>query len=305
MASTPPASPEYIAAAGQDTAATVSKNRKARRRETGLNEDDETCQIQNLKELTVSEFESLSDVEDLAQFARANPNGSWSRNDIERIVSPLLLRAPQDWPTCSCRVALLDKLTTDVNALPRRLKKFLDGPLEEYHLKWRRPKNDCLHRANLTLNLDDLVPVIGPMSNKDISLWTPAEIESAVALLEGAPSLDAGGSTSEARSTWWRFEEKWQSFLCENPAIMRRVDPVWVIINVMGVVPPAGLAAAIAAFPPLGSPSPRPGPGLNGCPYMLPFPTIEDATCFVGYLYRAVPGIRAWITRNIAAPAYY
>ena len=98
--------------------------------------------------------------------------------------------------------------------------------------------------------------------------------------------------------------EKWEAFVYKNPAILRQVDPFYVILDVFGAPPPAALAGAIAAFPPAGSAFSGPGPGLNGSPYILPFARLEHATNFVGYIQHACPGLRAWVTKNIVAPLH-
>ena len=143
------------------------------------------------------------------------------------------------------------------------------------------------------------------MVDKPIKEWTDSEVEAAVQLLGGGPSLDGREATPEADDAWWSFVDKWSEFLCENPAIKRKVDPFWVFIDVLGVAPPPALAGALAAFSPVPGAAAAAGPGLNGSAYVLPFGNLGDARHFIGWLQGSVPGLRAWLINNIAAPVYY
>lgn len=91
----------------------------------------------------------------------------------------------------------------------------------------------------------------------------------------------------------------------ENPKIRREVDPYFVIIDVLGVVANAAIAPSIANFPPTKSPANPPGAPVNGNVHLLPFESQADARQFIGWIQRAVPGLRCWLTNNIAAPVYY
>jgi hypothetical protein len=78
-----------------------------------------------------------------------------------------------------------------------------------------------------------------------------------------------------------------------------------VIINIIGVAPPAGLGIAMAAYPPVGSSAPallRPHPGNN---FVIPFATAQDARQFIEYIQGQCPGVTAFLTGNIVAPVVY
>ena len=59
--------------------------------------------------------------------------------------------------------------------------------------------------------------------------------------------------------------------LVPNPAIKKRVDPFWVVIDVLGVSAAPALAVADAGFPPTPFGAVSVGPRLNGSAYILPF----------------------------------
>jgi hypothetical protein len=241
----------------------------------------------------------------LVLFAEVHEQDSfatWSSAAVSRIIAPLVNLSPEHWPLQSRRVELLGIFpVNDEDSTPEN-QKFIDGPLAEYLEKWENVPENCLWQADVTHSLKHILNVVASMIHKATKDWTASEVESAVKLLGGGPSIEAAGSSSKELSDWGIFLEKWESFVYDNPAILRRVDPIYVIIDVFGAAPPAGLAAAIAAFPPAGSVVPGPGPGLNGSPYILPFARLEHATCFVGYIQLACPGLRAWVTRSIVAP---
>lgn len=170
--------------------------------------------------------------------------------------------------------------------------------------KWENVGDNCLWQANVTYSMKTILDVVAPMIHKASKDWTDSEIESAVQVLGGGPSIEAAGASNEEMSDWGIFVEKWETFVYQNPAILRRVDPFYVIIDVFGAPPPAALAGAVAAFPPAGSAFPGPGPGLNGSPYILPFARLEYASYFVGHIQNSCPGLRAWVTRNVMAPIH-
>jgi hypothetical protein len=261
--------------------------------------------------MSVEQFETLDDVADLVAFADgAHKNGldvtaAWPPEAALRIIGPLLNRSPKDWPCESRRIELLERLLLDEASAPRQIREFMRGPLIEYHANWRVPSNSCLWQAHVTHSLNSVFPIIKPMVDKPSKEWTDTEVEAAVQLLGGGPSLDGREATPEADDAWWRFVDKWSDFLCENPAIKRRVDPFWVFIDVLGVAPPPALAGALAGFPPVAGAAAGAGSGLNGSAYVLPFGTREDARHFIGWLQGSVPGLRAWLTNNIVAPVYY
>jgi hypothetical protein len=219
-----------------------------------------------------------------------------------RIISPLLHRSPKEWP---CE--LLERLLVDEESVPKSAQSFMQGPLLEYHANWRVPSRLCLWQAHVTHSLNGVYSVIKPMVDKPSSEWTEGEVEAAVQLLGlgGGPSLDGRGVSQEADDAWWRFVDKWSKFLVEHPAIQRRVDPFWVIIDLLGVSAPPALAGALAGFPPASGLAVGPGPGLNGSAYFLPFAAGADARHFIGWLQASVPGLRARLTKNVSAPVFY
>ncbi len=252
-------------------------------------------------------LESLEDIEDLVQFAKAHEDdsfASWSAAAVSRIIAPLLNLPPEHWPLQSRRVELLGILPVDGEDSTPENQNFIEGPLAEYIDKWENVGENCLWQANVTYSIKHILNVIASMIHKAIKDWTHSEIESAVQVLGGGPSIEAAGASNEELRDWGIFVEKWEAFVYKNPSILRRVDPLYVILDVFGAPPPAALAGAIAAFPPAGSAFPGPGAGLNGSPYILPFARLEHATYFVGYIQLACPGLRAWVTKNVVAPLH-
>ena len=262
-------------------------------------------------EMSVEKFEALDDVADLVSFADGahkgglNVTATWPPEAVLRIIAPLLNRPPKDWPCESRRIELLERLLVDETSAPRRVREFLQGPLLKYHTHWRVPSKSCLWQAHVTHSLNSILPIIKPMVDKPSKEWTGSEVEAAVQLLGGGPSLDGREATPEADDAWWQFVDKWSDFLCENPAVKRRVDPFWVFIDVLGAAPPPALAGVLARFPPVAGAAVGAGPGLNGSPYVLPFGTRDSARHFIGWLQGSVPGLRAWLTSNVVAPVYY
>ncbi len=251
--------------------------------------------------------ESLEDIEDLVKFAKAHENdslASWSAAAVSRIIAPLLNLPPEHWPLQSKRVELLGILPVDDEDSTPENQNFIEGPLAEYIERWENVGDNCLWQADVTYSINHILNVVAPMVHKAAKDWTHSEIESAVQVLGGGPSIEAAGASSEEMRDWEIFAEKWETFVYNTPAILRRVDPFYVILDVFGAAPPAALAGAIAAFPPPGSAFPGPGPGLNGCPYILPFARLEHASYFVGHIQHACPGLHAWVTRNVVAPLH-
>ena len=247
----------------------------------------------------------LEDIQDLVKFAKAHENDgftSWSAAAASRIIAPLLNLPPERWPLQSRRVELLGNLPVDDEDTTPEIENFIEGPLAEYIEKWEKVGDNCLWQADVTYSIKHIMSVVAPMVHKATKDWTHSEIESAIQVLGGGPSIEAAGASGEEMRDWAIFDEKWETFVYQNPAILRRLDPIYVIINVFGAAPPVALAGAIAAFPPAGSTFPAPGPGLNGCPYLLPFLNMEHATYFVGYIQNACPGLHAWVSRNLHAP---
>jgi hypothetical protein len=68
----------------------------------------------------------------------------------------------------------------------------------------------------------------------------------------------------------------------KKPAILKRVDPFYVILDVFGAPPPAALAGAIVAFLPAGSDFPEPGPGGPWTEWI----SLHFAVCTFGARYR-------------------
>jgi hypothetical protein len=257
--------------------------------------------------VTSDQLESLEDIQDLVKFAEAHENDSltsWSAAAVSRIIAPLLNLPPEHWPLQSRRVELLGMRPVDDEDSTPEIHNFIEGPLAEYVEKWENVGDNCLWQADVTYSIKHILTVVAPMVHKATKDWTHSEIESATKVLGGGPSIEAAGASSEEMTDWEIFAEKWETFVYQNPAILRRVDPFYVIINVFGAPPPAALAGAIAAFPPAGSAFPGPGPGLNGCPYILPFGRLEHANYFVGHIQNACPGLHAWVTRNAFAPLH-
>ena len=84
------------------------------------------------------------------------------------------------------------------------------------------------------------------------------------------------------------------------------MDPYWVLIDVVGVVPPPQLDTAIAAYPIPGAADVLPplNPGINNCPYYIPFATAVNARHFAGYIQGSC-GLHCWISiSNIHPPLY-
>ena len=79
------------------------------------------------------------------------------------------------------------------------------------------------------------------------------------------------------------------------------MDPYWVIFDIIGVVAPPELNAAIAAYPLPGGNVPPLNSGLNNCPYYIPFGTFGDARHFAGYIQGAC-GIHCWVSSNSTNP---
>ncbi len=183
---------------------------------------------EEIKNNNPDQIESLEDIQDLVQFADAHGQDSlatWSSAAVSRIIAPLLNLSPENWPLKSKRVELLGIFpVNDEDSTPEN-QNFIDGPLAEYIDKWENASGNCLWQAGVTYSLKHIISVVASMTRKPAKDWTHSEIESAVKLLGGGPSIDAAGSSSEELREWEVFLDKWEPFVYENPAILRRVDP--------------------------------------------------------------------------------
>jgi hypothetical protein len=292
-----------------DTANASSAGRHKRRQPR----DDKTARRGGSAERPVAEFESLSDCLDLKRVAiersAADFDAGWTLEELRRIIKPLVHRNPVDWPHSSARVTLLNSLVVDSTRYPGHaaadVRRFIEGPLAEYTAHWENPHPGCVARSHIELTLDQLYSFTASMAAKPTSGWTEAEVAAAVSALRGGPSLVGRGCAAQADEAWWTFYPKWEAYLIEHPAVRREVDPYFVVVDVLGNAPPPNLAAAVAAYPPAGSPAEPPGAGLNGSPHFLPFGSSFAARRFIGWLQASVPGLRCWLTNNIAAPVLY
>jgi hypothetical protein len=249
--------------------------------------------------------EAMADVKDLLTPDYLKP----IRCDIDVIaclVAPFLAFSPDEWPIESKRVDIITQLEIEdyLPVLSADIKHFFSDSLPEYLTKYKSVAEDCIRRDEPTVHVNKIYSTIKLWYHLEIYQLSDQQINECISILQGRISIDGRGAEQGALDAWFEFAPKWQRFLDENPKYARIMDPFWVVINVLGVVPPPNLNAAIAAYPLAGSQAPHLHPGLNGSNYYFGFGSQADARHFAGYVSRT-SGINCWETSTSTNPPIY
>jgi len=72
------------------------------------------------------------------------------------------------------------------------------------------------YRAEATL-ADEFYDEVKHLSR--LKTWTERDVQKLIAKLSGVSSIDARASSPEAFTAWMEFSDRWESFLCDHPAI--------------------------------------------------------------------------------------
>jgi hypothetical protein len=251
-------------------------------------------------------------VQDLVQHSQSvSYTTAWSLKAVFRLASPYFSTNPADWPLESKRIELLESLPPPVFGHEEiELKNFYEQSLVIYNERYRVPLANCLRYEDPSIHLDEIHPLISPLLRcQSPDGWEAVKggkaLSRLIDALKGRTAIDGRGASPEACAAWSVFEPLWQSYIYERPSLQRILDPYWVIINIFGVIPPPGLAAAIASYPVPGSNAPPLLPGLLGNPYIIPFATAADARRFIGYIQSSCEGLNAFLTGNVIPPVLY
>jgi hypothetical protein len=228
-------------------------------------------------------------------------------DSVLRLIGPFLDAPPEEWPLESRRVDVINQLEWSPAFSSKNTEKvtlFFEASLPIYMEKYRFVEPDCLRRDEPCVHIDVIYDAIKDMTGISSHHWRDQQISNCVEVLRGRSSIDGRGASSEALEAWFEFSPQWESFLKENPKYLRMMDPYWVMIDVLGVMPHPKLADAIAAYPPQDSNLPQLMPGMNGSPYYYPFATHQAASHFAGYIGGAC-GLRCWVTSSSTNPPVY
>ena len=150
------------------------------------------------------------------------------------------------------------------------------------------PRPTCRLRDVTT---DDLMDVVQPIADRPWQEWPEEEVTALVSSIRDVCSVDFSKSSKNAALVYKKFLGQWSQFLTFRPDITQKLDPFYVIADLAMAVPPAGFAAAIAAYPP-------PGPALPGrlagAGYIWPFQTQSDADHFIGWIQQSSENNLCW-----------
>jgi hypothetical protein len=153
-------------------------------------------------------------------------SSSWTISEVRDIVRPLLGRKAESW-TFKVRNARLWLWLLERKGLPegmekdKRLAKFAIelsryGDMEEKllapHVKYRE-------EATLSDEFYDEVKRLSRLKS-----WTEWDVQKLIAKLSGVSSIDARASSPEAFKAWMEFSDRWESFLCDHPAIAAKLQ---------------------------------------------------------------------------------
>jgi len=73
------------------------------------------------------------------------------------------------------------------------------------------------------------------------------------------------------------------------------LDPIYVVIDV-GIDGVRGaLVGALAGYPPVGPPIHNPLAPQDGSNFVFRFNNVVDSNHFIGWMQRAIPGLRCWV----------
>jgi len=148
-----------------------------------------------------------------------------------------------------------------------------------------------------------LYPYVKPLLSKSFFEWTEEEIEPILQILAEANSIDSQLSDHESNRCWYSFMENFNRYLSLHHEALKKIDPIYVVFNVGPDGTLGAMPGAFAGYPPnINHPFLVP---QNASTFVYQFVNIDQAEHFIGWMQRAIKGLRCWIFITGAPCLYY
>ena len=199
-------------------------------------------------------------------------------------------------------------------------KRFMAN-VAAYEAMWNECAKSCQLKAEPT-SADEFEPVMSTMLSLETSSWPQALVDEMVERIKGVTVVARDKSSPEAFARYLDFADRWGEYLASHPVVAARVDPVYVVVDVVGSgslelfkslpprrdqfeielhAPPGHVQvpgskndhANVVSDPAQAEP-PLPLP-IDQSTFIWSFPNKERASSWCDSLHKTYPGMKIWM----------